>query len=241
MDAHSQIGKQAKVRIVDDDDGFRTGLTRVLNASGLETVSYSCAGEYLIAELDDSPGCVLLDIYMPGPSGLDLWDALAARNQRPPTIFISACSDVPISVRAMKAGAIDFITKPIELPRLLWSVHHALSVDATRRAEHLNTQAVRDRYETLENEERAVFCGIVKGKLNKQLAGELNKCERTIKTYRAQMMSKLNVTSLPELVRMARLLATPPEGMDRFGTITYRMEPRLDEAEHEGDWKISEQ
>src|SRR5712672_734439 len=122
MDIHSQIGGFGKVRIVDDDDGFRNGLTRVLNASGLETISYRCAGEYLIAESEDSPGCVLLDICMPGPSGLDLWDALTARELSPPTIFISACSDVPISVRAMKAGAIDFITKPVEIPRLLEAV-----------------------------------------------------------------------------------------------------------------------
>jgi len=238
MDIHSQIGGFGKVRIVDDDDGFRNGLTRVLNASGLETISYRCAGEYLIAESEDSPGCVLLDICMPGPSGLDLWDALTARELSPPTIFISACSDVPISVRAMKAGAIDFITKPVEIPRLLEAVRHALSVDSIRRAEYVHRQEIAQKYETLESLERQVFLGVIDGKLNKQLAAQLYKCERTIKTYRAQMMSKLDVTSLPELVRIARLLARPIRRMARIGTAACSIEPSLDESESERDSKF---
>ena len=220
MDIRSGISHYGTVRIVDDDDGFRKGLARVLNASGLETISYRCVGEYLIAESNDSPGCVLLDIYMPGPSGVELWDALTARDLSPPTIFLTGCGDVPISVRAMKAGAIDFITKPVQVPRLLDAVRCALSLDAQRRAEHMHRREITQTYETLESVERAVFAGVVNGKLNKQLAGELNMCERTIKTYRAQVMSKLRVTSLPELVRIARLLSRPIQKKSRIGALT---------------------
>src|SRR5215831_14330006 len=241
MDTHYQAEVQAKVRIVDDDDCFRNAVARVLNASGLQTVSYRCAGDYLIAESDDTPGCMLLDIYMPGPSGLDLWDALTARDMSPPTIFLTGCSDISTSVRAMKAGAIDFISKPVETSRLLDAVHHALAVDARRRADHVRKREVEERYETLENIERAVFAGIVNGKLNKQLAADLDKCERTIKTYRAQMMSKLNVSTLPELVRMARILNSPRASLERIGNVPYRIEPRLDEPSHEFDTPLSMQ
>jgi FixJ family two-component response regulator len=229
MDIRFGAGHYGKVRIVDDDDGFRKGLTRVLNASGLETVGYRCVGEYLIAESKDSPGCVLLDVCLPGPSGLELWDALTARDLSPPTIFISGCGDVSISVRAMKAGAIDFMTKPVQVPRLLDAVRYALSLDAERRAEHMHRREITQMYETLQGVERAVFAGVVDGKLNKQLAGELNMCERTIKTYRAQMMSKFRATSLPELVRIARLLSRPIQKMSRIG-FSHGIEPRLNEA-----------
>lgn len=231
MHSRSDVDVHAKVRIVDDDDAFRNGLTRVLNASGLEAVSYSCAGEYLIAESEDSPGCVLLDINMPGPSGLDLWDALVARDVTPATIFLTGCSEVPISVRAMKAGAIDFISKPVEVPRLLAAVQRALAVDSARRNEQILRHEIEERLETLESGERAVFTGVVNGKLNKQLAGELDKCERTIKTYRAQMMSKLNVQTLSELVRMAWLMSRPVQKMTRIGGFPDRMEPTLDETD----------
>src|SRR5262249_41351586 len=112
------------------------------------------------------------------------------------------------------------------------AVHHALAVDARRRADHVRKREVEERYETLENIERAVFAGIVNGKLNKQLAADLDKCERTIKTYRAQMMSKLNVSTLPELVRMSRILNSPRASVERIGNVPYRIEPRLDEPTH---------
>src|SRR5215831_6298678 len=241
MESASQFGSYGKVRIVDDDEGFRKSLVRVLNASGLETVSYGCVGDYLLAETEDSPGCMLLDIYMPGPSGLDLWDALTAREVSLPTIFITGCGDVSTSVRAMKAGAIDFLSKPVEVPRLLEAVYHALQVDMERRAEHIHRQEIADRYETLESVERAVFFGVVNGKLNKQLAAELDKCERTIKTYRAQMMTKLHVTSLPDLVRMARLLNSPRPKIERIGNITYKFERSLDEELSDRDTRIAAQ
>jgi FixJ family two-component response regulator len=233
VETDSQSTYQGKVSVVDDDMGFRNAVVRVLNASGFETLSYGCVGDYLIAESRYSPGCMLLDIYMPGPSGLDLWDALSARDFTPPTIFLTGCGDVLTSVRAMKAGAIDFISKPVEVPRLIQSVRHALAVDAERRAEFSYRQEVLQKYEMLESVERAVFFGVVNGKLNKQLAADLDKCERTIKTYRAQMMSKLNVTSLPELVRMARFLNNSPRKVERLGSSSVKFGPRLDDPEYE--------
>lgn len=206
MDMYVQPIERGTIRIVDDDEGFRVGLQRLLNASGLDTVCYGSADECLEADSLDVPGCMLLDIYMPGLNGLDFWETLAHHRLRLPTIFVSACGDVPTSVKTLKEGAIDFLSKPIDMPRLLESVRRALYVDVVQRAEHSKIQAFVARYETLARVERAVFRGIVDGKLNKQLAGELDKCERTIKTYRAQVMSKLNVATLPDLVRVARLL-----------------------------------
>jgi FixJ family two-component response regulator len=231
MDIDHEYDRTEKVYIVDDDDSFRVGLARVLNASGLETVSYRCAGEYLIAEREDAPGCMLLDVCMPGPSGIELWDALVEREMCPPVIFLTGCGDVPISVRAIKAGAVDYITKPVDVPRLLESVRFALSLDAARRADRLRVQEIRNRYDTLEAIERAVFNGVVTGRRNKQLAAELDKCERTIKTYRAEMMAKLNVKSLPELVSIAQLLRRANQTVERPGKPAYRIAPRCDHVD----------
>lgn len=195
-----------RVHVVDDDDSFRAGLTRVLNASGLRAVGYSCAGEFLLADAEDAPGCIVLDVYMPGPTGLDLLDKLATDDTSLPVILVSACSDVPTSVHAMKSGATDFLLKPIRTEVLLQSVHKALQQDAERRATRVEVEQLLDRHDSLTAREQAVFAGIVTGKLNKQLAVELGTCERTIKTQRARMMKKLQVNSLAELVRAAALM-----------------------------------
>jgi FixJ family two-component response regulator len=206
MQAQSDFTNICRVHVVDDDDGFRTGLTRVLNASGLQTVGYRCAGEFLLADADDEPGCIVLDVCMPGPTGLDLLDKLATDHSSLPVILVSACSDVHTSVHAMKSGAIDFLVKPIRTEVLLNSVHKALQQDAERRATRQEAERLSERYNSLTSRERAVFAGIVTGKLNKQLAVELGTCERTIKTQRARMMRKLHANSLAELVRAAALM-----------------------------------
>lgn len=206
MDMHTPAGENYKVHVVDDDDSFRTGLTRVLNASGLHAVGYRCAGEFLLSDAAATPGCVVLDVCMPGPSGVELLDALATRESAPPVIFVTGCSDVSTSVHAMKAGAIDFLTKPVKTETLLNCVRNAITIDMERRAAQRESRELRERYATLTRREKAVFNGVVRGELNKQLAVELDTCERTIKTHRARMMTKLHATSLAELVRAAKLL-----------------------------------
>ena len=195
-----------KVHVVDDDDSFRTSLTRVLNASGLRAVGYRCAGEFLLSDAATTPGCVVLDVCMPGPSGVELLDALATRESAPPVIFVTGCTDVSTSVHAMKAGAVDFLTKPIHTETLLHSVRQAITLDIQRRAAQRESRELRERHDSLTERERAVFTGVVRGALNKQLAVELDTCERTIKTHRARMMTKLQAVSLAELVRAAKLL-----------------------------------
>jgi two-component system, LuxR family, response regulator FixJ len=206
MEAGSDFTSLCRVHVVDDDDSFRTGLTRVLKASGLQAVGYRCAGEFLLADAEDEPGCIVLDVCMPGPTGLDLLDKLATDDSSLPVILVSACSDVPTSVHAMKSGAIDFLVKPIRTEVLLHSVHKALQQDAERRAARQEVERLCERYNSLTSRERAVFAGIVTGKLNKQLAVELGTCERTIKTQRARMMRKLQANSLAGLVRAAALM-----------------------------------
>jgi FixJ family two-component response regulator len=195
-----------RVHVVDDDDSFRTGLTRVLNASGLRAVGYRCAGEFLLADADDTPGCIVLDVCMPAPTGLELLDKLATDEASLPVILVSGLGDIPTSVHAMKSGAVDFLLKPIPTDVLLRSVHKAIQQDVERRATRQELEDLLDRYHNLTPREQVVFGGIVTGKLNKQLAVELGSCERTIKTQRARMMAKMRMSSLAELVRAATLI-----------------------------------
>ena len=201
-----------RVYIVDDDDSFRGSLARVLKVAGLASSGYRSAGEYLLAEPVNVPSCILLDLCMPGPSGLDLLDALALRESSPPVILVTAYADVPASVHAIKSGAVDFLTKPVTSARLLEAVHQALSIDRKRRAARLEARELRDRYATLVTIERAVFTGVVNGRLNKQMAADLETCERTVKAYRARVMSKLQVRSLADLVRAAKVLGVARGG-----------------------------
>ena len=204
----------SRVYIVDDDDGFRTSLARVLRAAGLASTGYRSAGEYLLAERVDGPSCIVLDLCMPGPSGLELLDALSQRESSPPVILVTAYGDVPASVHAIKSGAVDFLTKPVTAVRLLEAVHTALAIDRERRAARHEVRELRDRYTTLISIERAVFNGVVNGRLNKQMAADLDTCERTVKAYRARVMSKLQVRSLADLVRAAKMLGVTGDSSD---------------------------
>jgi FixJ family two-component response regulator len=197
---------QPAVHVVDDDESFRTSMLRLLSAAGFRPIAYGCAGEFLLAQPGDTAGCMLLDISMPGPSGIDLLRALVGRDMAPPVIFVTGRDDVYISVDVMKSGAFDYLVKPVGAERIVPVVRRALLIDAQRRTERRELDELKGRFETLTGTERAIFHGIMRNRLNKQLAAELGACERTIKAQRARMMRKLQLSTLPELVRAARLL-----------------------------------
>src|SRR5206468_1709336 len=165
---------------------------------------YASAGEFVLANRENNRrGCVLLDVRMPGPSGLDLQEALAREEEPLPVIFLTAYGDVPTSVRAMKAGAVDFLTKPIKRDVLLSAVRIALARDLRLHTSHEQRRDLRMRFTKLTPRERDVFDLVVAGRLNKQIAAELGMAERTVKAHRAQVMAKMQATSLAELVHLA--------------------------------------
>jgi FixJ family two-component response regulator len=194
------------VHVIDDDDSFRRSMLRVLRTSGHAAVGYGCAGEFLLAVQGEAAGCILLDISMPGPSGIDLLRALVQRGSAPPIVFVTARDDVMISVNVMKMGAFDYIVKPVSAERVLSVVQRALAVDAQRSAARRELRELCLRFTSLNGAERTIFLGVVSHRLNKQIAADLGACERTVKALRARMMTKLNVTTVPELVRAATLL-----------------------------------
>jgi FixJ family two-component response regulator len=202
------------VHVVDDDAGMRKALGRILEAAGYAVRAYASAGDFLLAEKVEGPACLVLDVRMPGPSGLELQNALAKQSDPLPIIFLSGHGDIPMTVRALKAGAVDFLTKPVEGKALLAAVETALAQDAARRGERDERRALQERYETLSLREREVFAQVVTGKLNKQIAGDIGAAERTVKAHRARVMEKMQAGSVADLVRMAERLgvpAAPPE------------------------------
>ena len=203
------------VHVVDDDDSLRTAVSRLLRAAGYEVHTYSSVGEFLMRERADRPSCIILDVRMPGPSGLDLQQALDARVDALPIVFLTGHGDIPMSVQAMRAGAVDFLTKPVKREVLLNAVHAAVAQHRERRAGSERAKQVRVRFETLTSREREVFERVVAGMLNKQIAAALGCSIRTVKIHRARTMEKMQVDSLADLVRAAELLRTdrvpPPE------------------------------
>jgi FixJ family two-component response regulator len=185
---------------------MRTALLRLLNAAGFEARGYASAGDFLLHPLPERPGCVLLDMRMPGPSGLDLQTALQRQGIALPVVFLTGHADVASSVRAMKAGAVDFLTKPVERHSLLDAIQRALTRDASERASREDADRLRARFASLTPRERDVFDCIVAGKLNKQIADELEIAERTVKLQRAHVMEKLGAASAAELGRLAEQL-----------------------------------
>jgi FixJ family two-component response regulator len=196
----------AVVHIVDDDDSMRIALARLLSAAGYETRSYASAGDFLIAAGDAPTGCLVLDLHMPGPDGLALQDALRRRGSSLPTVFLSGRGDIASSVRALKGGASDFLTKPVQAPLLLDAVRAALQADAPLRAERELRRALEQRHATLGERERVVMRRVVQGALTKEIAHELGVSERTVKACRAAVMEKMGAASLPDLVRLSASL-----------------------------------
>jgi FixJ family two-component response regulator len=207
---HSSASPTPIIHVVDDDPSFRTAVSRLLRAAKYEVRGYASAAEFLDSDPCTEPGCILLDLKMPGASGLDLQQSLERMEERLPIIFLTGYGDIPASVRAMRAGAVDFLTKPVRREKLLPAVQNALALDAKERAARAVLRELRARYETLTPREREVFAHVIGGKLNKQIAFDLGTAERTIKAHRASIMDKLRVQSLAELVRLAQQLGIEP-------------------------------
>ncbi|HTP48398.1 MAG TPA: response regulator [Casimicrobiaceae bacterium] len=194
------------VHVVDDDPSMRAALRRLLDAAGFEVRGYSSTGEFLLQPLPDRPGCLILDMRLPGPSGLELQTALQQRNIMLPVVFLTGHANVTASVQAMKAGAVDFLTKPVKREVLLDAVQRALARDAVQRTAREEADRLRVRFASLTQRQREVFDRIVAGKLNKQIADELSIAERTVKREREQVMAKLDASSAADLGRLAELL-----------------------------------
>jgi RNA polymerase sigma factor (sigma-70 family) len=191
------------VFIVDDDDAVRRSLERLIKSVGLNVETFASAHEFLRREPPAGPACIVLDVRMPGLSGLDLQQELVTAKLGLPIIFMTGHGTVPMSVRAMKAGAVDFLQKPIDEQILLDAVHQAIDRDRQSRDRQTQEQVIRERAESLTPREREVFSLVVSGLLNKQVAAELGTSEKTIKVHRARVMQKMQADSLADLVRMA--------------------------------------
>jgi FixJ family two-component response regulator len=193
----------AIVYVVDDDASVRAAVEDLLNSVGLTARLFASTKDFLAAPLSDAPGCLVLDVRMPGQSGLDFQRQMASHNLQLPVIFITGHGDITMSVRAMKAGAIEFLTKPFNDQDLLDAIYRGLEQDRTRRAEKLKLAELKARHATLSAGERDVMALVVKGLLNKQIAGELGVSEITVKVRRRQVMTKMGAASLPQLVRIS--------------------------------------
>jgi FixJ family two-component response regulator len=202
----------ATIFIVDDDPSVRRGLSRLVRSAGYEAEAFSSAQDFLASPWRSRLGCLILDVHLPGLSGIDLQDELSLAGDAPPIVFITGLGDIPTSVRAMKQGAVDFLTKPFEAQALLNAVGQALARGARTRGRRAQEEALKTMLATLTPREREVFDGVVRGLLNKQIALELGTAEKTIKVHRGRVMKKLGATSVAELVRMAEQI---PGARDR--------------------------
>jgi RNA polymerase sigma factor (sigma-70 family) len=197
------------VFVVDDDPSVRRAIKRLIGSVGLQVELFGSAQEFLQGPHSDAPSCLVLDIRLPGISGLDFQRHLAHANIHTPIIFITAHGDIPMTVRAMKAGAVEFLTKPFRDQDLLDAVHVALERDRTRRQQEAELATLRKRLETLTPREREVLPLVVSGFLNKQIAAEIGTSETTVKVHRSQLMRKMGANSLAELVRLAERIGIP--------------------------------
>ena len=208
------------VFVIDDDVSIREALRNLLRSVGLKVESYGTAQEFLSSKRPDAPGCLVLDVRLPGVSGLDLQRHLVEAKIQMPTIFITAHGDIQMSVRAMKAGALEFLTKPFRDQDLLDAVQKAIEHSRGERQHRRETEALLTRYGSLTSREQEVFPLVVQGLVNKQIADQLNISEPTVKLHRGRLMHKMGAESLAELVRMAERLGIPP-GKQRPTTTSY--------------------
>ena len=191
------------VFVVDDDPSVRRAIQRLVASVGLKVELFGSAHEFLRSERPNAPGCLVLDVRLPGISGLDFQRELADANIHIPIIFITAHADIPMTVRAMKAGAVEFLTKPFRDQDLLDAIHFALERDHTRRLQEEEVAKLRGRYESLTPREREVLPWVVSGLLSKQIADAIGATEATVKVHRSQLMRKMGANSVADLVRMA--------------------------------------
>jgi len=201
------------VHIIDDDDSVRNALDALFRSVDLKTQLHRSPQEFLDAPRPDSPSCLVLDVRLPGISGLDFQERLAQLKVHIPIVLITGHGDIPMSVRAMKAGAVDFLTKPFRDQEMLDAVSIAIEKDRVRRAEDREANEIRKRFATLTPRERQVMALVTTGKMNKQVAGQLNLSEITVKIHRGQAMRKMGARTLADLVRMASSLQLTPESV----------------------------
>jgi FixJ family two-component response regulator len=201
---------ESVVFVVDDDPSVRGAIERLIGTVGLQVQLFGSAQEFLASQLPNLPSCLVLDIRLPGISGLALQRQLAEANVLMPIIFVTAHSDVPMTVRAMKAGAVEFLTKPFHDQDLLDAIHLALERDRGRRQQEAELAALRGRFELLTPREREVVAKVVSGMLNKQIAAQIGAAENTIKVHRSRAMEKMQANSLADLVKMIQRLQVSP-------------------------------
>src|ERR1700757_1202070 len=203
------------VLVIDDDPDLRASIVRLLRSLSMDARPFASIAEFLEFDLPDSPSCLVLDVRLPGQSGLDLQRELAATDRQLPIIFITGHGDIPMTVQAMKGGAIEFLTKPFRDQDLLDAIQLGLSHDRVRREDEKALANLRERFASLSPRERDIMIQVARGRLSKQIAGDIGIAEATVKVHRSRVMHKMKARSLPELGRMADKLKLVPEEPQR--------------------------
>jgi len=206
----------AVIAIVDDDLSAREGLSSLIRSTGLQVETFASAPEFLARPTAETPSCLVLDLQLPGLSGLDLQKQMAESGLEIPIVFLTGHGDIPASVKAMKAGAVEFLTKPFDEQELLRAIQEAIERDRRTRQQRAEIRDLRDRYESLTTREQEVMRHVVSGQLNKQIAAELDITEFTVKIHRGHVMRKMRAGSVADLVRMAESLGIGPRRHPRI-------------------------